>query len=136
MLNDEVRVAVGAAVVALTLALAGCAVKTPEPPKLDPLPPAFKENADWKSAAPADQIARGTWWQVFRDPQLDALEARIDVSNETLKAQQARFAQARAAVAIAGAAKYPLVTSTPSINAGAQSGNRPNGSGVHVNTSD
>ena len=115
--------------------LAACKAATPEPPKLEPLPPAFKENADWKAAQPADQIPRGTWWEVFRDPQLDALEARIDVSNDTLKAQQARFAQARAAVAIAGAAKYPLVTSTPSITAGTQSGNRPNAT-VHTNTSD
>ena len=120
---------------AAALLIGACTAKTPEAPKLEPLPAAFKENADWKAAQPADQIARGVWWQVFNDPQLDALEARIDVSNETLKAQEARFAQARAAVAIAGAAKYPLITSTPSISAGTQSGNRPNAT-VHVNTSD
>ncbi len=122
-------------IVAAALCAGSCTAKTPEPPKLEPLPPAFKENADWKSAQPADQIARGAWWQVFKEPQLDALEARIDVSNQTLRAQQARFAQARAAVAIAGAAKYPLVTATPSITAGTQSGNRPNAT-VHTNTSD
>jgi NodT family efflux transporter outer membrane factor (OMF) lipoprotein len=119
----------------LPLCVAACRTAAPEPPKLEPLPAAFKENADWKAAQPADQIPRGAWWEVFKDPQLDGLEARIDVSNDTLKAQQARFAQARAAVAIAGAAKYPLVTSTPSITAGTQSGNRPNAT-VHTNTSD
>ena len=70
---------------------ATCAAATPPPPTLQPLPPAFKENADWKAAQPADQAVRGAWWEVFGDPQLNALEAQIDVSNETLKAQQARF---------------------------------------------
>src|SRR5262249_6419988 len=106
------------------LAVAGCTAETPPPPTLAPLPPAVQENADGNAATPADQIARGTWWQVFHDPQLDGLEARIDVTNDTLKAQQARFAQARAAVAIAGAAKYPLVTTAPEITVGTQSGNR------------
>jgi NodT family efflux transporter outer membrane factor (OMF) lipoprotein len=91
-----------------------------------PLPAAFKENADWKASQPADAIPRGSWWQVFGDQQLDALEARIDVANETLKAQQARFQQARAAVAISNAGRYPLVTVAPQISAGTQSGNRNN----------
>ncbi|HEY2432594.1 MAG TPA: efflux transporter outer membrane subunit [Vicinamibacterales bacterium] len=124
-----------ALIVAVGWLVTGCTAKTPEPPRLEPLPAAFKENADWKAANPADQIARGAWWEAFQDPQLDELEAKIDVSNQTLKAQQARFAQARAAVAIAGSAKYPLITSTPAITAGTQSGNRPNAT-VHLNTSD
>jgi outer membrane protein TolC len=61
---------------------------------------------------------------VFNDPQLDALEARVDVSNQTLKAQQARFAQARAAAAYANGGRFPLVTATPAITVGTQSGNR------------
>jgi NodT family efflux transporter outer membrane factor (OMF) lipoprotein len=117
------------------LLLGGCAAATPEPPKLEPLPPAFKENTDWKAAQPADQISRGAWWQVFHDAQLDALQARIDVSNLTLKAQQARFAQARAAVAIANGGRYPLVTASPQITGGTQSGNR-NNNVAHVTSAD
>src|SRR5262245_15974369 len=103
----------GSGLVALTLT--GCAVKTPPMPAAPAIPPAFKENADWKAANPVDQAVRGTWWEVFRDPQLNALESQIDVSNQTLRAQQARFLQARAAVAIAGSARYPLVTTAPAI---------------------
>jgi NodT family efflux transporter outer membrane factor (OMF) lipoprotein len=117
------------------LLLSACGAATPPPPTIAPLPPAFKENADWKSAQPADQIARGAWWQVFRDPQLDALQSRIDVSNETLKVQQARFAQARAAVAINRAARYPLVTTSPQISGGTQSANRTNAT-AHVTSAD
>jgi NodT family efflux transporter outer membrane factor (OMF) lipoprotein len=117
----EWGLAIGTAVM-----LGGCAAATPPPPSLQPLPPAFKENADWKAATPVDQATRGEWWRVFRDPQLDAFEAQIDVSNETLHAQQARFLQARAAIAITRADRYPQITSSPQITAGSQSGNRPN----------
>jgi len=116
--------------------LAGCAVKTPPMPAAPAIPPAFKENADWKPANPVDHAVRGNWWEVFGDPQLNALESQIDVSNQTLRAQQARFLQARAAVAIAGSARYPLVTTTPSISVGTQSGNRPPSATVHQNVSD
>ena len=112
---------------ALALALiAGCRSATPPPPTLEPLPPAFKENADWKAAAPADHVVKGAWWTVFGDPQLDALQAKIEVSSETLKAQQARFLQARAAIGISRAGKYPQVTTTPQITTGVVSGNRAN----------
>ena len=122
------------AVLALAL-VTGCAVKTPPMPAAPAMPAAFKENADWKPANPVDHAVRGNWWEVFGDPQLNALESQIDVSNQTLRAQQARFLQARAAVAIAGSARYPLVTTTPSIVVGRQSGNRPNAT-VHTSATD
>ena len=88
-------------VVGLAVVAAGCASTVPyERPAAPPLPAAFKENADWKSAAPADQAARGAWWEVFQDPQLNALEEQIDGASLTLRMAQARFVQARAAIAI------------------------------------
>ena len=104
-------------------------------PAAPAMPPAFKENADWKPANPVDQAVRGNWWEVFRDPQLNALELQIDVSNQSLRSQQARFLQARAAVAIAGSARYPLVTTGPAIAVGRQSGNRQNAT-VHASSTD
>ena len=127
-----------AAAAGLGLALlltGGCKTATPPAPALAPLPPAFKENADWKAAAPADHVVKGAWWTVFGDPQLDALEAQIEISNETLRAQQARFLQARAAVNIARAGKYPLVTTTPAITTGEQSGTR-SGAVSHTRVTD
>lgn len=117
----------GSGLVALALVLAtGCAVKVPPEPAPIDLPSAFKENADWKPAQPADQAVKGNWWEVFHDPQLNGLESQIDVSNQSLRAQQARFQQARAAVAIVGSARYPLVTTAPQVIVGSASGNRPN----------
>src|SRR5215472_6632343 len=115
--------------------LAGCTVKTPPVPPPLTMPAAFKENADWKPAKPDDQAVRGNWWEVFQDAQLNGLESQIDVSNQSLRAQQARFLQARAAIAIAGSARYPLVTTTPQVTVGTQSGNRPNAT-VHHSLND
>ena len=109
------------------LAFAATACATTEPyvrPDPPPMAPAFKENADWKTARPADTAPRGPWWTVFGDPELDALEAQIDTSNLALRVQQARFLQARAAVGINRAARYPQISVEPQIVTGTQSGNR------------
>ena len=116
------------AVVALfALAAGACAsraaYKPPPPPEV---PVAFKENADWKPAQPADHSVRGAWWELFQDPELDRLQTQIDVSNESLKAQQARFFQARAAIAVSRAARYPQVSINPSITQEETSANREN----------
>jgi len=100
----------------LSIGLVRCANCAPyTPPTPAEIPPGFRENADWKAAQPADQTVRGEWWEIFQDPQLSELERQIDVSNETLKIQQARFAQARAAIRIDRAARYPQVTTSPSV---------------------
>jgi NodT family efflux transporter outer membrane factor (OMF) lipoprotein len=106
----------------ITIACGGCATHSQYvAPGMD-TPPAFKEN--WKAAEPGDAIARGRWWEVFGDPSLNALEERIAVSNETLKAAEARFQAARAAVRGARAGLFPQVTASPSIARAALSGNR------------
>ena len=74
-------------------------------------PPGYKEvPPDWKAAQPNDQIARGKWWEIFQDPQLNGLEEQINVSNQNLKAAEAQFQQARALVRYNRAAYYPTVT--------------------------
>jgi NodT family efflux transporter outer membrane factor (OMF) lipoprotein len=101
-----------------------CAPKTPYVAPEAPAPPAFKENANWKTGEPADAALRGTWWDIFNDDTLNALQARIDVSNQTLKQAEARFAEARAAVGGARAALYPQAAAAPAIARAEQSGNR------------
>ena len=63
----------------------------------------------WKPAGPADATARGAWWRMFADPTLDALAGEVTVNNQTLKAAEARFAQARAQVGVARAALLPTI---------------------------
>ena len=104
----------------------GCAAHATLPAPAPQVPPAFRESADWKAGQPSDQLQRGAWWEIFGDPQLNALQTTIDVSNDTLRGAQARFLQARAAVGINRAARYPQITTTPQITRGTDSGNRGN----------
>jgi NodT family efflux transporter outer membrane factor (OMF) lipoprotein len=91
-----------------------------------PEPPAYKEvPADWKTAQPSDQIAKGKWWEIFQDSQLNALEEQVNVSNENLKAAEAQFQQARALVRYNRAAYYPTVTAGASAGREHLSSHRP-----------
>jgi outer membrane protein TolC len=75
-----------------------------------PAASAYKESGDWKASQPLDDKNRGEWWTLFRDPQLDALEAKVGDANENLKAAFARLQQARAATRIARADLFPTLT--------------------------
>jgi NodT family efflux transporter outer membrane factor (OMF) lipoprotein len=77
-------------------------------PKLDAAPD-YKEAGDWKPSEPGDALSRGPWWEIFHDDALNQLEARIDISNENVKAAAAAYDQARALVAQARAGFWPTV---------------------------
>jgi len=107
------------------LSLAGCAVgpKYKTPPV--PAPPAYKEIGNWKMAQPSNQNLGGNWWEIFQDPQLNALEAQISVSNQNLKAAVAQYQEARAALRYARADYYPTISTAPSGTRQRYSDNRP-----------
>ncbi|HXJ77243.1 MAG TPA: TolC family protein [Candidatus Methylomirabilis sp.] len=73
-------------------------------------PPAYKEAEGWRVAQPRDDVLRGAWWESFRDPELDALEVQVNVSNQSLAAAEATYRQAVALVGQARAAYFPTVT--------------------------
>lgn len=77
-------------------------------------PAAYKEAQGWKTAEPRDSEPRGTWWAVFNDPRLDALLSQVEVSNQTIKAAEARVREARALTQQAQAAYFPIVTANAS----------------------
>lgn len=108
------------------LILSGCAVGPHYSRPAAPVAPAYKETPEnWKQAQPADQLVHGQWWEIYQDTRLDALEERIDVSNQTLKAALAQFQQARALVAFNRANYYPAVTVGASGSRNRLSKNRP-----------
>jgi NodT family efflux transporter outer membrane factor (OMF) lipoprotein len=110
------------------MALGGCAVGPRYSRPATAAPPAYKElPPNWKAAQPVDHVAKGKWWEVFQDAQLNALEDQINISNQTLKAAQAQFEQARAIVRINRAAQYPTVAAGVSATRNHLSSNRPNG---------
>jgi NodT family efflux transporter outer membrane factor (OMF) lipoprotein len=116
-----------AALIALGLPLGGCTVgpKYVRPPA--EVPPAYKEQASpgFTAAQPAADQAKGKWWEIYSDPELNSLEDQVTVSNQSLKAAQAQFAQARAAVQVARAAYYPTVSGSVTASRNHQSQNRP-----------
>jgi len=85
-------------------------------------PPAFKEAAGWTPARPADGLDRGDWWAMFNDPLLDALERKVNVSNQTIIADAAAYREARALVAQQRAALFPVVDLTGSATRSKQPG--------------
>lgn len=93
-----------------------------------PAPPEYKEKGDWKTAQPSDQSLGGNWWTIFQDPQLDALEQQINVSNQNLKAAEAQYRQARAVLRYNRADYYPTVTAGPSASRTRVSANTPTSS--------
>ena len=96
---------------ALLASLTACAVGPRYARPQAQTPPGFKEAPPgWTTAQPSDQIARGKWWEVFNDPQLNTLEETINVSNQTLKAAEAQYAQARALVRFNRADQFPTIT--------------------------
>ena len=80
----------------VVIALSACTVG-PDYERPDaPTSSNFKELEGWKTSAPADDADRGPWWSVYNDPVLSDLESQVEISNQTLKASAAAFAQASA----------------------------------------
>ena len=102
----------------LALTLGGCAVGPTYQRPATPEVSSFKEAKGWVPAAPADALERGPWWQLFGDPVLDQLAARVQVSNQNVAASVAAYAQARALVRQQRASLFPSVT----LNGGASRG--------------
>ncbi|MGN2624283.1 efflux transporter outer membrane subunit [Stutzerimonas balearica] len=75
---------------------------------------AFKQAEGWKSAAPSDLLARGPWWSLYGDAELDALVARLELSNQNLAAAEAQYRQARALVRSARSQLFPSVSGSAS----------------------
>jgi NodT family efflux transporter outer membrane factor (OMF) lipoprotein len=113
-----------AAAALAAIGLVACAPKTKYVPPAVDLVPAYHETGSWKPAQPGDAEVRGSWWELFGDPDLSALEPQVDVSNQTLKAAAARFAEARALVRGARSNLYPQIGVSPAIARAEPSANR------------
>lgn len=100
-----IRLAAASSLAALLLG--GCTVGPKYVRPAADVPPQYKETGNWMPAQPNDEISKGQWWRIYGDPQLNALEGQVTVSNETLKAAQAQFLEARAAVRVARAPFSP-----------------------------
>jgi NodT family efflux transporter outer membrane factor (OMF) lipoprotein len=80
------------------------------PPAFKEQPPAGSDGVQWKPADPKDDALKGNWWEVFGDPELNALEEQVSVSNQNVAQAEAEFRAARAAIGGARAALFPAGT--------------------------
>ena len=69
----------------------------------------FQDQPGWKVASPQDAMIRGKWWEVFNEPELNALEEELVVNNQNIKASFENFMAARALVAQARSQYWPTV---------------------------
>src|SRR5205823_903207 len=74
------------------------------------VPPAYKEGTDWKPAEPQDLTPRGDWWHLYGDPDLDALERQVQLSNQNVLLAAARYEQALALLGSARSGYFPTIT--------------------------
>lgn len=97
------------------LILTSCSVAPAYHPPTMAAPPAYKELPEgWAVAHPQDDVLRGTWWEIFGDADLNALEARLAVDNQNIVQSLETYNASRALVRTTRASLYPSVTATPS----------------------
>ncbi len=107
---------------ALSLMLSGCVVGPKYHPPATQAPAAvykesptqFKETEGWTVAQPADAQLRGKWWEIFNDPELNALEEQLDINNQNIKQYFENFMEARAIVRQARSQYFPTISVGPS----------------------
>jgi NodT family efflux transporter outer membrane factor (OMF) lipoprotein len=110
------RANVAITAVCTCLMLGGCSIGPSYFRPKAPVPAEYKEMAGWKTAEPRDHELRGNWWEVYNDPVINSLESQVSVSNQTLAQAEAQYRQARALVAQARAAYFPVVDLSASTN--------------------
>ncbi len=95
---------------AATLALlTGCAVGPDYVQPSTPSTPGYKESGPWKKAQPRDDISKGDWYKVFRDPKLNELENQAQNANQNLRAAVARVSESRALARQTEAQFFPAI---------------------------
>ncbi len=70
----------------------------------------YREIDGWKVAQPQDNTLRGSWWEIFNEPELNSFVSQVNISNQTVAAAEAQFRQARSLVQQARANFFPTVT--------------------------
>ena len=101
----------------LCAVLAGCNVGPKYHPPTETAPAAFKESPTqfketegWTVAQPQDAVLRGKWWEIYNEPELNALEEQLNIKNQNIQQAFENFMEARALVREARAQYFPTVS--------------------------
>ena len=117
----DTRIAAGLCI----LFLSGCNVGPKYVKPAAPSAPAYKEAAPanysdappgtWQPAQPQDANLKGKWWELFNEPELNALEEQLNIDNQNIKQFFENFMAARAQVREARAGLFPTLTGNPQL---------------------
>jgi NodT family efflux transporter outer membrane factor (OMF) lipoprotein len=83
-------------------------------------PAQYKAAEGWRQANPSDALARGAWWELYGDRQLNDLIEKLNSSNQTVAQSEAQYRQAQALVRSARGAFFPTVDLNVSKNRSSQ----------------
>ncbi|POA27911.1 MULTISPECIES: efflux transporter outer membrane subunit [unclassified Pseudomonas] len=72
-------------------------------------PAQYKQADGWRQATPSDSLARGAWWELYGDQQLNGLVEKLNSANQTVAQSEAQYRQAQALVRSARGAFFPTV---------------------------
>ncbi|MDW5267643.1 MULTISPECIES: efflux transporter outer membrane subunit [Acidobacteriaceae] len=126
--------------IAAAVLLTGCRVgpKYHTPPATAQAPPIsykesptqFKDADGWKVAQPQDAMLHGKWWEIYSDPELNALEDQVNINNQNLKEYFQNFMAARAMVREARSQLFPTASIGPAYTRSRSSANLKNSTGT------
>lgn len=116
MMSRLARCAARAALALLVGVVPGaCSFAPPmHTPELPPVPAQYRELGPWTQATPADALPRDAWWQLYGDPDLDALERQLMEHSPDLAAALARYQQSSAIAAQLSSSLFPTVNANAS----------------------
>jgi NodT family efflux transporter outer membrane factor (OMF) lipoprotein len=106
---------------ALSLLLSGCVVGPTYQPPVAPGPPGGAFSASLAPTAGSAEQPPPNWWKLYDDPALDALVQEALTHNANLEVAAANLAQARAALSLAKAGRYPSTVVSSSAEYGVTS---------------
>ena len=104
------------AISVLCAMLAGCNVGPMYVPPATTAPQVYKETpaqveeaGQWTIAKPQDAALRGKWWEIYNNPELNALEDQLNIDNQNIRQAFENFMEARTLVREARSQYFPTV---------------------------
>lgn len=98
-LPQRLALARGSRLLSLSLSLAllsACAIGPDYQRPQVAEPAQYKEAAGWRQASPSDSLARGAWWELYGDRQLNGLIDKLNSANQSVAQSEAQYRQAQA----------------------------------------
>jgi len=100
----------------ITAQLTACAVGPDYEIPKSVIPDTYKELAGFKQAEPAEAFSNDQWWELFKDEQLNALEAQVNTGNQSIAQAESQYKMSQSMVQSATSAYFPTSSATATTN--------------------